>query len=105
MKTDLKLKTMCFALFLAINFTSCTKDPMDKMLDSYENLLSNWESRTSGKVLQMGQMMDLQQDIMKMNLDPNALRNIMTMDQSKISENQKKRAVELRRRFQKLFLP
>jgi hypothetical protein len=50
-------------------------------------------------------MMDLQQDIMKMNLDPNALRNIMTMDQSKISENQKKRAVELRRRFQKLFLP
>ena len=90
MKTYLQLNSLLFALFLAFSFSSCTKDPMDKMLDSYENLLSNWESKTSGKGLQMSQMMELQQDILKMNLDPNALRSMLTMDQSKISENQKK---------------
>lgn len=105
MKTSLKFTSLLFALFLALSFISCTKDPVDKMLDSYENLLSNWESKTTGKGLQMSQMMELQQDIMKMNLDPNALRSMMTMDQSKISENQKKRAMELGQRFQKLIMP
>lgn len=105
MKTNLKIKTLCLALVLALSFVSCTKDPMDKMLDSYENLLCNWESKTFGKGLQMSQMMELQQDIMKMNLDPNALRSMMTMDQTKISENQKKRAMELGLRFQKLIMP
>ena len=105
MKTNLKFKSLLFALFLALSFVSCTKDPIDKMLDSYENLLSNWESKTSGMGLQMGQMMELQQDIMKMNLDPNALRSMMTMDQSNISEKQKERAMELEKRFQKLIMP
>lgn len=105
MKTSLKFTSLLFALFLAMSFISCTKDPVDKMLDSYENLLSNWESKTSGIGLHMGQMMELQQDIMKMNLDPNALRSMMTMDQSNISEKQKERAMELGKRFQKLIMP
>jgi hypothetical protein len=91
-----KIKHSLIAVLListTILFTSCHHDPVDKALDSYENILSKWEKTAKGGQLSSEDMAAEEKELEDVNISGlEKTEKITPKQQTRLAELMKRQA-------------